>query len=221
MATGAGAALRSAGFALAMPRLMTGDRVLFVDLGGTAGRLNIWEIRLAPGPWRVQGVPHQLTFGTLNEVPFSISATGTVALTVGSIVNDFYLIPLSTATGQPTGVARRLTQDGRLKFFLRELGGDPGGAYFGVPAQNYFGWLLTTFLVYWIAGFLWRRPSRRSGVTRIFASLPVIVYAFFAVRYIASSRIHALQVVAVFSMGLPALVALIRVCAWEGRRTGR
>ncbi|HUD98580.1 MAG TPA: hypothetical protein VMR62_03335 [Bryobacteraceae bacterium] len=134
MATGAGAALRSAGFALAMPRLMTGDRVLFVDLGGTAGRLNIWEIRLAPGPWRVQGVPHQLTFGTLNEVPFSISATGTVALTVGSIVNDFYLIPLSTATGQPTGVARRLTQDGRLKFFLRELGGDPGGAYFGVFA---------------------------------------------------------------------------------------
>jgi putative membrane protein len=92
---------------------------------------------------------------------------------------------------------------------------EKGGAYFGVPVQNYFGWLLTTFLVYWIEGFLWRRPNRTSGVTRIFAALPVIVYAFFAVRYVASSRIHALQVVAVFSMGLPALLALLRVAAPE------
>jgi uncharacterized membrane protein len=88
---------------------------------------------------------------------------------------------------------------------------EKGGAYFGVPVQNYFGWLLTTFLVYWIAGFLWRKPCKSDGVTRIFAALPVIVYAFFAVRYIASSSIPALQVIAVFSMGLPALLALIRV----------
>ena len=90
---------------------------------------------------------------------------------------------------------------------------EKGGSYFGVPVQNYFGWLLTTFLVYCIAGFLWRRPGQSSSVTRIFEALPVIVYAFFAVRYIASNRIHALQVVAVFSMGLPALLALIRVGA--------
>jgi uncharacterized membrane protein len=95
---------------------------------------------------------------------------------------------------------------------------EKGGAYFGVPVQNYFGWLLTTFLVYCIAGFLWRRPSKSSGVSRVFEALPVIVYAFFAVRYIASNRIHALQVIAVFSMGLPALVALIRVGAHKGTR---
>ena len=87
-----------------------------------------------------------------------------------------------------------------------------GGAYFGVPLQNYLGWLLTTFLVYWIAGFLWRKPGRTSSVTSIFASLPVIVYAFFAVRYIASSQFHALQVVAVFSMGVPALLGVLRIC---------
>jgi putative membrane protein len=90
---------------------------------------------------------------------------------------------------------------------------EKGGSYFGVPVQNYFGWLLTTFLVYWIAGFLWRKPNKSAGVTRIFEALPVIVYAFFAVRYVASSSIAALQVIAVFSMGLPALLALIRVCA--------
>jgi uncharacterized membrane protein len=90
---------------------------------------------------------------------------------------------------------------------------EKGGSYFGVPVQNYFGWLLTTFLVYCIAGFLWRRPGKSNGVTRIFEALPVIVYALFALRYIASSSIAALQVIAVFSMGLPALLALIRVGA--------
>ena len=88
---------------------------------------------------------------------------------------------------------------------------EKGGAYFGVPMHNYFGWLLTTFLVYWTAGFLWRRRHRSSPVAPIFEALPVIVYAFFAVRYVAANRIHALQVVALFSMGLPALLALMRV----------
>ena len=93
---------------------------------------------------------------------------------------------------------------------------EKGGSYFGVPVQNYFGWLLTTFLVYCIAGLVWRKPGKSSGVTRVFEALPVIVYAFFAVRYIASNRIHALQVIAVFSMGLPGLLALIRVGARGG-----
>ncbi|WP_263353612.1 carotenoid biosynthesis protein [Acidicapsa acidisoli] len=88
---------------------------------------------------------------------------------------------------------------------------EKGGAYFGVPIHNYFGWLFTTFLVYWIAGFLWRKADKPVGVARMYESLPVIVYAFFAVRYVASNRIPALQVVAMFSMGLPALLALIRI----------
>ncbi len=128
--TGAGAASRAAGLTGAFPILMTGDRVLFS--GETAERSNVWEIRLSPGSWRVQGVPHQLTFGTLSEFPTSISATGTVALDVGSSRNNFYFIPLSPVTGQPTDVARRLTQDGRMKNSMWSLGGDPGSAYFNV-----------------------------------------------------------------------------------------
>jgi hypothetical protein len=45
----------------------------------------------------------------------------------------------------------------------------------------------------------------------IFAALPVIAYAFFAVRYMTPNHIPALQVVAVFSMGLPGFIALVRV----------
>jgi len=134
VATGAGAALRVAGLNVA-PRLMTGDRVLF-----NGGR-SVWEIRLSPSSWRVQGVPHQLASGTLDESPCSVSATGTVALqVVGSYLNNLYLIPLSAATGQPTGVVRRLTQDGRQKLLARARfpwnpGGDPGSAYF-MPAGS-------------------------------------------------------------------------------------
>jgi putative membrane protein len=86
-----------------------------------------------------------------------------------------------------------------------------GGAYFGVPRRNYIGWLLTTLLVYWIAGWLGRDPKRRTVAGKTFAALPVMVYAWFAVRYVASNHFPELQVVAAFSMGVPALVALIRI----------
>jgi uncharacterized membrane protein len=86
---------------------------------------------------------------------------------------------------------------------------DAGGSYFGVPRRNYLGWLATTFIVYWIAGWLSRdeKPRLRAG----FDALPVFVYAFFALRYVVTSGIPALQVVAVFAMGTPAVLALARV----------
>jgi putative membrane protein len=88
---------------------------------------------------------------------------------------------------------------------------EKGGAYFGVPRHNYLGWLATTFIVYWLAGWVWRSVRTEQGVTRGFEALPVILYAFFGARYMLWDRITALQVIAVFAMGTPALVALVRV----------
>jgi uncharacterized membrane protein len=104
-----------------------------------------------------------------------------------------------------------------------------GGAYFGVPRHNYAGWLLTTFLVYWIVGWLARfsepKPTAPGSVasgTTLFASLPVMVYAFFALRYIGASRFPALQLVALFSMGTPAFIALLHLAiSGSGRLDGR
>ncbi len=89
---------------------------------------------------------------------------------------------------------------------------EKGGVYFGVPGHNYFGWLLTTFVVYWLVGWLWRADEPKT-TARTFAALPVIVYAFFTLRYVATNHYPALQVVAVFSMGLPAVAALIQIYA--------
>jgi putative membrane protein len=86
-----------------------------------------------------------------------------------------------------------------------------GGVYFGVPRHNYLGWLVTTFVVYWLVGWLWRAGERKAIATRTFAALPVIVYAFFTLRYVATNRFPALQVIAIFSMGVPALVSLLQI----------
>ena len=92
---------------------------------------------------------------------------------------------------------------------------EKGGAYFGVPRHNYLGWLVTTFLVYWIVGVLWRRVRRVAAPARGFEALPVVVYAFFALRYVMANRIPALQLVALFSMGVPGLLAVMQV--WLNR----
>lgn len=92
-----------------------------------------------------------------------------------------------------------------------------GGSYFGVPFQNYLGWLLTTFLVFVGAGFLWSVERQTPELPKGFSALPIFVYAFYALSYMVPRRIAALQVVAIFAMGLPALLSLIQV--WLPRRS--
>lgn len=94
-----------------------------------------------------------------------------------------------------------------------------GGPYFGVPLRNYLGWLLTTFVVYLGAGWIFsggqsqlRQARLGADVTRGFAALPIVVYASFGLRYIIAEKIPALHVVALFAMGLPGLLALILTC---------
>jgi putative membrane protein len=96
---------------------------------------------------------------------------------------------------------------------------EQGGAYFGVPLQNYAGWLLTTFLVYCGAGLIWRTKEFHAGKSaagkrvdpRVLASLPVIVYFVHGIRYVTAGRIAALHVVALFAMVLPGLLAVMQI----------
>ena len=129
VATGAGEALRAAGLRFTVPGLMAGDRVLFP--GGTGDHKNVWEIRISPETWHVRGAPRQITFGTENEYPYTLGAGGSVTVMADKLSRDLYLAPFNAKTGQPTGPARRLTQDGRRKFTW-PVGGDPGFAYFRV-----------------------------------------------------------------------------------------
>ncbi|WP_052310688.1 carotenoid biosynthesis protein [Granulicella mallensis] len=85
-----------------------------------------------------------------------------------------------------------------------------GGIYFGVPRQNYLGWIFTTFLIYWTMSLL-SNGKQQTTVDRGFSVLPVMVYALYAVRYIVADRVPALQLVALFAMGMPAFLALASI----------
>jgi len=64
-----------------------------------------------------------------------------------------------------------------------------------------------------LVGWFWRADELKINAGKTFASLPVIVYAFFTLRYIATNHFPELQIVAAFSMGIPALVSLIHIYA--------
>jgi uncharacterized membrane protein len=90
-----------------------------------------------------------------------------------------------------------------------------GGSYFGVPRQNFAGWLLTTFTVYMMFGLVqrWLKPNLRQ--TRDwFALLPTIAYASVTLTQVADYKGGPSSVIAFFAMGLPALLACIR---WSQR----
>ncbi|WP_049974170.1 carotenoid biosynthesis protein [Azospirillum sp. B4] len=90
---------------------------------------------------------------------------------------------------------------------------EDGGPYFGVPLQNYAGWILTTFLVYlaYHAATGDRGDVYRFG--RAFAALPVVVYTLFSLEYLVPGRFPALAAVAVYSMLMPGVLALVRLAS--------
>jgi len=89
------------------------------------------------------------------------------------------------------------------------------GAYFGIPVQNFIGWLATTLTIYLAYRMLESRfPPRPWGAASpTFDRLPLIIYALFASGYAVGYALlgrPALALVAFFAMGTPCLAALLR-----------
>jgi uncharacterized membrane protein len=101
------------------------------------------------------------------------------------------------------------------------------GAYFGIPAQNFVGWLATTLTVYLAYRALearWPpRPGRQEGETVSFAfeRLPLFIYGLlatgYAIGYALLGRLE-LSLVAFFAMGTPCLAALLRTSCELGSK---
>jgi len=98
-----------------------------------------------------------------------------------------------------------------------------GGAFFGVPVQNFVGWFLLGFLI--CALFLTAeyarsstqdrslRAARRRRHSRVFLCLPVLAYALLGLTYLEPYRIPhpALNIIAFFAMQTPAWCAIGRL----------
>jgi uncharacterized membrane protein len=102
---------------------------------------------------------------------------------------------------------------------------DTGGPYFGIPIQNYAGWLLTTFTVYlafrWLA-WRWSGGAGAAGAAGgagaaapsmpIGAALPVAAYGLMLMADLLSGAApEALAVIGPVVMGVPLLVAVGRL----------
>ncbi len=91
------------------------------------------------------------------------------------------------------------------------------GAYFGIPVQNFVGWLATTltiYLLYRTVEARWRpRPWMREDAAPLFEQMPLFLYGQLALGYTLGYGLldrPALALVAGFAMGIPSLAALLR-----------
>jgi putative membrane protein len=88
-----------------------------------------------------------------------------------------------------------------------------GGPYFGIPLQNFAGWLLTTFSVYLIYRLIehWRPPVGLSGIGAALVIMPLIAYgAIMISNSFAAMSPEAMRLIGPFAMGLPLALALTR-----------
>lgn len=88
-----------------------------------------------------------------------------------------------------------------------------GGAYFGVPFQNFVGWMITTVTVYLVVALIFRGVAGRAlpQTSRLYMGLPVLAYAMLAVDQLLMASVPELHIVAAFGICLVALLALLRL----------
>jgi putative membrane protein len=88
-----------------------------------------------------------------------------------------------------------------------------GGPYFGVPFQNFIGWMATTLTVYVIVALAFRLvPGRQmTGATRLYTGAPAFAYALVAIDRLLIASPPELHVVAAFGICLVALLAILRL----------
>ncbi|MBI5651316.1 MAG: carotenoid biosynthesis protein [Chloroflexi bacterium] len=118
---------------------------------------------------------------------------------------------------------------GALAMTAWDLGMDPqmaaaqmwvwvdGGAYFGVPIQNFIGWVATTFCIFWLFQiFAQRQSPRELKFDNAFALLPVAAYAIQGASTVAIGVMNNQpepSLVAFFAMGAFLFSAITRVLA--------
>jgi uncharacterized membrane protein len=95
---------------------------------------------------------------------------------------------------------------------------EKGGAYFGVPFQNFIGWVITTLAIYLVVAVTFRFLPRHQvhSTTRFYTGLPVFAYALVALDHLLIEAIPELHIVAAFGICLVALLTILRLMMVRG-----
>jgi uncharacterized membrane protein len=93
-----------------------------------------------------------------------------------------------------------------------------GGPYFGVPFQNFIGWIATTLTIYVVVALIFRRvPGRQMPeATRLYMGVPALAYSVVAIDQFLMVAVPELHIVAAFGMCLVALLAILRLSLVRG-----
>ena len=95
-----------------------------------------------------------------------------------------------------------------------------GGPYFGVPVQNYVGWIATTFTVYLLYRSVERRwtPRPVGPLTNGPSGMPIIAYAaMMLANMLSGAAPAAIAVVAPIAMGMPVVAGLVGLVSPRGK----
>ena len=85
--------------AVVVPGHWSGEDHQVVFSAATADTVNLWEIQIPRGSWRVTGEPKRITTGTAMEAQPSVSAGGRLVFSSRSENTDVWSIPLDADAG--------------------------------------------------------------------------------------------------------------------------
>jgi uncharacterized membrane protein len=186
------------------------------------------------------GVTTGLVFGAYHYTDYLGAKLGDVPLLIPlawfMMIYPSYVIAGLAVERRPTGTPRgaaalvRLAAVSAVVMTVWDLVVDPilsgpdarawiwenGGPYFGIPIQNYFGWLLTTFTVYVAYRALEQRVAAAPAgpVTARVAALAVGAYAAMLAAEVLSGVLPAgVAVIGPVVMGVPIATAEVRLRA--------
>lgn len=88
---------------------------------------------------------------------------------------------------------------------------EKGGAYFGIPIHNFFGWILTTFSIYLIYRiFESKVTSIKNKIPKYSGVLPVLAYGLMLVANLTPGEPPELLIIGPIIMGIPIIIVIIR-----------
>ncbi|TBR26468.1 MAG: carotenoid biosynthesis protein [Candidatus Nitrosotenuis sp.] len=90
------------------------------------------------------------------------------------------------------------------------------GQYFGVPLQNFVGWIATTFTIYFLYLIFERKmTSYNNNLTKRIMVIPVLAYGIMMISNIVPGEPSALRFIGPIVMGIPLSIALWRLLMYN------
>jgi uncharacterized membrane protein len=90
--------------------------------------------------------------------------------------------------------------------------------FFGVPPRNFYGWVLTAFVISLLVRVLHRKLGIRTmgSITKFSALAPILFYLSWWASHAQRGFPPPIRAMSMISLGIPALAAFFCWLRWEG-----